>query len=90
MKLTLAKALARKWYQEVVQYLTLCLLAVILSSADNLCKQFEPKSGPTTLFDWKKSSIQRVKYGTIIKCEEIIKAILGNPKADQYALFADM
>ena len=88
MKLTLAKALARKWYQEVVQYLT--LLAVILSSADNLCKQFEPKSGPTTLFDWKKSSIQRVKYGTIIKCEEIIKAILGNPKADQYALFADM
>ena len=39
----------------------------------------------------KKSSIQRVKYGTIIKvkygtiikCEGIIKAILENPKANQ-------
>ena len=36
----------------------------------------------------KKSSIQRVKYGTIIKCEGIIKAILENPKADQYTLFS--
>ena len=34
-----------------------------------------------------KSSVQRVIYGTIIKCEGIIKAILGNPKADQNTLF---
>ena len=36
---------------------------------------------------WKKSSIQRVKYGTIIKCEGMIKAILENPKAKQKTLF---
>ena len=35
----------------------------------------------------KKSSIQRVKYGTIIKCEGIINALLENPKADQNTLF---
>ena len=35
----------------------------------------------------KKSSIQRVKYGTIIEYEGIIKAILENPKADQKTLF---
>ena len=35
----------------------------------------------------KKSSIQRVKYGTVTKCEEIIKAIFENPKADQNTLF---
>ena len=29
----------------------------------------------------KKSSIKRVKYGTIIKCEGIIKSIFENPKA---------
>ena len=35
----------------------------------------------------EKSSIQRVKYGTVIKCAGIIKAILENPKADQNTLF---
>ena len=35
----------------------------------------------------KKSSIQRVQYGTIIKCEEIIKTILKSPKADQILHF---
>ena len=35
----------------------------------------------------EKYSIQRVKYGTIIKCEGIIKAVLENPKADQNTLF---
>ena len=35
----------------------------------------------------KKSSIQRVKYGTIIKCEGTIKEIFENPKAYQYTLF---
>ena len=35
----------------------------------------------------EKSSIQRVKYGTIIKCEGIMKAILENPKDDQNTLF---
>ena len=35
----------------------------------------------------KKSSIQIVKYGTIIKCEGIIKAVFENPKADQNTLF---
>ena len=68
-------------------------------SADNLCKQFGPRSGPTKCRAWsgsklfdtrmvlKKSSIQRVKYGTIIKCEGIIKAVFENPKADQNTLF---
>ena len=35
----------------------------------------------------EKSSVQRVKYGTMIKCEGIIKAILENPRADQNTLF---
>ena len=35
----------------------------------------------------KKTSIQRVKYDTMIKCEGIIKAMLENPKADQNTLF---
>ena len=35
----------------------------------------------------EKSSIQRVKYGTILKPEEIIKALFENPKADQNTLF---
>ena len=35
----------------------------------------------------KKSSIQ--SYGTIIKCEGIIKAILENLKADQNTLLAN-
>ena len=35
----------------------------------------------------KNSSIKRVKYGTLLKCEGIIKAILKNPKADQNTLF---
>ena len=30
---------------------------------------------------------QLLVYGTIIKCEVIIKAILENPKADQNTLF---
>ena len=37
-----------------------------------------------------KSSIQRVKNGTIIEYEGIIKAIWENPKADQNTLFAIM
>ena len=35
----------------------------------------------------KNSSIQRVKFGTIIKCEGIINAILENPKSDQNTIF---
>ena len=35
----------------------------------------------------KKSRIQRVKYGTIIKCEGIVKAVLENPQADQNTYF---
>ena len=38
----------------------------------------------------EKYSIQRVKYGTIIKCEGIIKAILENAKSDQNKFFRDM
>ena len=38
----------------------------------------------------KNSSIQRVKYGTILKSEGIIKAIFENPKADQNIFFANM
>ena len=44
-----------------------------------LCKQFGPDQARQ---NEKKSSIQRVKYDTNIKCEGIIKAI-ENPKADQ-------
>ena len=91
MKLTLAKVLARKY--QVVLYLTLPSM-----SADNLCKQSEPNQarqnvGPDLDPNFlklrmvlKKSSIQRVKYGTI-KCEGIIKAVFINPKADQNTLF---
>ena len=35
----------------------------------------------------KKSCIQKVKYGTIIKFERIIEAVFENPKADQNTLF---
>ena len=38
-----------------------------------------------TLMVLKESSIQGVKYGTLIKCEGII--VLENPKADQNTLF---
>ena len=48
---------------------------------DNFNKLFD------TLMVLKKSCIQRVKYGTIIKREGIIKAILENPKDDQNTLF---
>ena len=80
MKLALAKVLARK-------------------SADNICKQFWSRSGQTKCRAWsgsnlfdilivmKKSSIQREKHGTIIKCDGIIRAIFENPKADQNTLF---
>ena len=65
----------------------------------NICKQFGPRSGPTKCWAWsgsklfdtlmllKKSSIQSVKYGTIIKCDGIIKTILETLKADQSTLF---
>ena len=73
-------------------FVLICLPAM---SADNLCKQFGPRSGPTKcqarsgskLSDIPmvliKSSIQSI----IIKCEGIIKAIFENPKADQNTLF---
>ena len=72
-----------------------------LLSADNLCNQFGPRSGPTKCRAWsgsklfdslmvlKKSRIQRVKYGTIIKCEGIVKAILENPQANQNTFFCN-
>ena len=34
--------------------------------------------------------IQRVKFGTRIKCEGIIKAILEHPKAYQITLFSQL
>ena len=89
MRLSLAKVLARK-------YVFNSLPAM---SADNLCKQFGPRPGPTKCQAWsgskmfdtrmvlKKSSIQRVKYGTVIKSEGIIKSIFENLKADQNTLF---
>ena len=94
MKLTLAKVLARK-YQQVVLYLTLCPPCLLITFANSLDQdQARRNVGPDLdpkLFDtrmvWKKPSIQRVKYGTIIKCEGILKAILENPKADQNTLF---
>ena len=75
------------------------MLGATLLSVDNLSKQFGPRSGPTFCRAWsgsklfdtlmllkKKSSIQRVKYGTIIKCEGIIKAMFENPKASTVIL----
>ena len=44
----------------------------------------------TLLWYWKRSSIQKVKYGTIRKSEGIAKAILENPKSDQNTLFTDV
>ena len=62
-----------------------CLLITFANSLD----PDQSRSG-SKLFDTlmvpKKSSIQNVKYGTIIKCEGIIKAMLENPKADQNTL----
>ena len=83
MKLTLAKALARK-YEQVVLYLCLPTMSQTVWTQirpDKTSKHFE------TRMVLKKSSIQRVKYGTIIKCEGIIKAVFENPKADQNTLF---
>ena len=45
MKLTLAKVLVRK-YQQVNCFVFNSLPAV---SADNVCKQFGPRSGPTKM-----------------------------------------
>ena len=68
-------------------------------SADNFANSLDPDQagqnvGPDldpklfgTQMVLKKSSIQRVKYGTIIKSEGIIKAIFENSKADQNTLF---
>ena len=35
----------------------------------------------------ERKSIQRFKFGTIVKCQGKIKSILENPKADQNILF---
>ena len=70
------------------------MLGPLLLSADNLCKQFGSRLGPTfcrawsgsklfdTLMVLKTSSVQRIKYGTITKCAGVIKTILENPTAD--------
>ena len=70
---------------------------LLLTFANSLDPDQAPKNvGPdldpncmTPWWYWKRSSIQRVKYGTLIKSEGIIhvKAILENPKADQNTLF---
>ena len=68
-----------------------CLLIAFTNSLDpDRAKQnIEPDLDPNCLkmMVLKKSSIQRVKYGTIIKCEGIIKAIFEDPKADHNTLF---
>ena len=65
-----------------------CLLITFANSLDP--DQAQQNVG-SKLFDTrmvlKKSSIQRVKYGRMIKCEGIIKTIFENPKADQNTLF---
>ena len=81
MKLTLAKVLARK-YQQVVLYLTLCPFCLLITFANSLDPDH---SGPTS--ESKLFETRMVKYGTIIKCEGIIKAIFENPKANQNTLF---
>ena len=63
-----------------------CLLVTFANSLDpdQVRQNVRPDLGPNCLtLKWylKKSSIQRVKYGTIIKCEVIIKAIFENPKS---------
>ena len=64
-----------------------CLLITFANSldSDQAQQNVGPDLHPNCLTP--RSSIQRVKYGTIIKCEGIIKAILENPKADQNTLF---
>ena len=103
MKLTLAKVLARTYKVHVASRSCsvfnslptsgdLCHLLITFANSlepDQARQNVGPALEPNCLTVLiKKSSIQRVKYGTIIiKCEGIIKAILENPKADQNTLF---
>ena len=74
-----------------------CLLITFANSLDsdqarqNVGPDLDPNCLTLRWYRKKKSSIQRVKYGTIIKCEGIIKAIFENPKADtlfcKYVIF---
>ena len=94
MKLTLAKVLARK-YQQVVLYLILCPLCLLITFANS----FDPDQARqnvgtgSKLFDTrmvlKKSSIQRVKYGTIIS-EGKIKEIFKIQKLIKIHFFANL
>ena len=68
-------------------------LAISLNMCCGYSKELSHWSG-SKLFDtlvvcWRKkiSCIQRVRYGTIIKCKGIIKAILENSKTDQWLMF---
>ena len=87
MKLTLAKVYEdSSIIQQVALHLTL-----LTRGAEYLCKQFGPRSGPTFwLMLLKKSSIQSEKYGTIIKCKGLIKAVLENQKLIKMHYFANM
>ena len=69
-----------------------CLLITFANSLDpdQASQNVRPDLDPNCLTPgWygKKSNIQRVKYGTIIKCEGIIKSIFENPKANENTLF---
>ena len=52
MKLTLTKVLGRKYQQVVFVFNFLPAM-----SADNLCKQFGPRSGPTKCWAWSGSKL---------------------------------
>ena len=67
-----------------------CLLITFANSLDpDHARKMSARSGSKMFYPdgIEKSSIQRVKYGTIIKCGGIVKAMLENPKADQNTLF---
>ena len=96
MKLTLVKVYSQKVvstscfiFNSLLAWGTFgCLLITFANSLDpdQARQNVGPDLDPSCLTT--KSSIQRVKYGTIIKCEGItIKAMFKNPKADQNTLF---
>ena len=91
----------RQLYLQIrVHELPLCLLAscvvvtyvtcILVESLDSMhlivLKNVGPDLDPNCLTPWWY--LKRVKYGKIIKCEGIIKAIFENPKTDQNTLFS--
>ena len=71
-----------------------CLLITFANSVDpNEARRFvgpDLDSNCLTHDGIESKSTQRVKYGTMIRCERIIKAILENQKADHNIFFSQI